>query len=485
MKHRTKNQRSFTGLIPVLICIMAVGGLLFTAQPASATASKTFVGDYCMQKIFGTPVSGSNKLNCTANDIRISRAISATPTSCVKNTTFDLVATFEVIVNANARYDAGFFFRVDAGANARGDGTNATGECSLTVLTLPGAPNPPALNLDGDTCGDLNSGTYNITMTIPNVLCQDTNGNGKLNLPNCTSWHSNSSTSCNTNNAFTLNPETKSKCVCDDTFEVPVTVEDAHLTVDKSANPTTIPEPGGTVTYTVKITNTASVESVAITSIADSPLYGDLGNASNSNVTDNTCPSLINTTLAPGATVSCSFKGSVSGNATQRVTDTVEACSYQASNNATVCGHDSADVDITDVYTAPTLAKTAQSTANCQLDVTYQVVVSNNSTVDTLTVNSLNDDKFGNIAAVHTAGGGFEQVVSTTCGQGGQGMPGALPATIQPSGNYTCSFVGRIASSSCAFDHTNKVTAGTTDDDGTVSSPYDTATVTVTAPTLH
>ena len=60
-------------------------------------------------------------------------------------------------MTANARYDAGFFFRTDGGASARGDGTNAVGECSLSALEPRTPANPPTLNLDGDSCGDLNA----------------------------------------------------------------------------------------------------------------------------------------------------------------------------------------------------------------------------------------------------------------------------------------------------------------------------------------
>jgi len=38
-----------------------------------------------------------------------------------------------VNVNANSRYDAGFYFRTDGGTNARGP----VGTCSLTTLALP------------------------------------------------------------------------------------------------------------------------------------------------------------------------------------------------------------------------------------------------------------------------------------------------------------------------------------------------------------
>ena len=258
------------------VTALAAGGLLSAASAADNGPTQT--GPICMQKVFGTPVTNANKVNCTANDIRLSRALSVSPSSCIKGTKFNLTATFETVVTANARYDAGFFFRIDGGPNARGDGTGATGQCSLSALKPPPPLNPPALNLDNDTSGDLNAGTYSVAFTIPDVVCQDTNGDKKLNLPNCTSWHSNQGTFSNITDAFTFNPDTKSKCVCDDTFQVPVTVEDAALSVEKSASPTQINEPGGEVTFTVKITNTAAVESVQISSIVDSP-YGDKGTA--------------------------------------------------------------------------------------------------------------------------------------------------------------------------------------------------------------
>ena len=466
-----KSGQGSRGVSSVVGCALVAGAQLLTAQPASAVDNgPSQTGAICMQKVFGTPVSNANALNCTANDIRISRATSVSPDTCILGTRFALTATFETIVTANSRYDAGFFFRIDGGPNARGNGSSATGECSLSALTIPPPPNPPALNLDGDTCGDLNSGTYSVTFTIPGVLCQDSDNDGVLNLPNCTSWHSNQGTPCTVANAFDFDPDTKSKCVCDDNFEVPVQVEQVEISVDKSAAPTQVPEPGGTVTFTVQITNPAVVESVTIDSIVDD-VYGDLGGA-NPNVTDNTCPTLIDSVLGPGASASCEFKALVSGDAGGRETDTVEVCAVQPnSNNELTCDEDDADVDVTDVWTQPTLTKTAQASANCQLDVTYQVVVSNNSEFDTLTVNSLNDDRFGNVATAHAAGGGFDQVVSTTC---------TLPQPpIASLGNFTCTFVGRIASSSCDIDHANTVTGGVTDDDGVPATPSDGAAVTV------
>jgi hypothetical protein len=438
----------------------------------------TTTGPVCMQKTFGTPVTNANKLNCTANDIRLSRAIYVSPSSCIKGTTFDLTATFETVVTANSRYDAGFFFRLDGGSSARGDGTDATGTCSLSALKPPPPANSPALQLDGDSCGDLNSGTYQVTFVIPGVVCEAAPNSNQLKLPNCTSWHSNSSTSCQVSDPFVngdapyFHPDTKSKCVCDDTFTVPVTVEDATISVLKTAVPDQISEPGGTVTYTVQATNDAQVEPVTIYSIIDNP-YGNLGTNA-PGYSDNTCPSIIGTVLAKGDSASCYFKVEIKGNAGDVDKDTVKVTAYQPSTGKYI--DDSHDATVTIINAAderpPTLTKTSQSAA-CQVDVNYQVVVNNNSPFDTLSVTSLNDDKFGDITSAHDAAAGIEQVVSTTC---------KLPATaIVPKGNFTCSFVGRVVSATCDIDHKDVVKGEMIDDDGVVWDASGDAVVSVTA----
>ena len=82
-----------------------------------------------------------------------------------------------------------------------GDGA-LSGVC--TAVTPAYAPNPPWLDLDGtddpqpgehqssgiqDTCGDIDADHNplfpSVTLT---VVCVDGDGNGQLDLPNCTSW---------------------------------------------------------------------------------------------------------------------------------------------------------------------------------------------------------------------------------------------------------------------------------------------------------
>jgi hypothetical protein len=483
MKYHTKFSHLFTGLLPILVCIVAIGGLLVGAQPASAQviSGPTQVGhNLCMQTTFSgqtaEPIPSSVRLNCTANDISIAEAISVDPPTCVQGETIPLLtATFLVNVNASNRYDAGFYFNIDGGANARLPG-DADNECSLSILDPEG---DPGLQLDGDNCGDLNQGTVNVTFEIPGVLCQAAPGTNRLRLPNCTAWHNLASTACTTN--AEADPDNKSKCKCDDNFTVPVIVETATLIVTKTAAPTSVPETGGEVTYTVDVKNNAQNVSVTITEITDD-IYGNLGTNTPPR-TDNTCPGLIGDVLLAQATTSCSFKAVVSGNKGDTITDTAEVCGTQQGSGARICDDDDADVVITDVAATPSLLKTAQSAA-CTADVTYQVVVSNNSLTppgDTLTVNALTDNQFGNITTAHAANtsctgsatpGVCEQVVNTTC---------SLPQPpIAAGGNFTCTFVGRIIDPDCTFTHADTVTGNVTDSDNVTSTPSDGASVSVT-----
>lgn len=299
-----------------------------------------------------------------------------------------------------------------------------------------------------------------------------------MSLPNAVSWRQTGANDvCDSPlDAF---PGTTAKCNVNPAFGIPVIVETATVTVVKVASPTSVPETGGTVHYTVTVTNSASFVDLTIDSISDDT-YGVLTTLPACGAGEppptctpsgtTSCASLVGTTLTPSGSASCGFDAFVTGNSGDAITDIAEVCGHDNAGHTGLCGHDDASVTITDAFTEPTVDKTAQSAANCRLDVTYQVVVSNNSTVDTLTVNSLTDDKFGDVTTVHAAGGGFEEVV-TACTLSKNPIPS--------SDSANCTFVGRITSNSCSFTHTDTVTANVTDDDGVTSTPSNDATVTV------
>ena len=85
--------------------------------------------------------------------------------------------------------------------------------------------------------------------------------------------------------------------------------------VDKSANPTHVAEPGGPVTFTVKVKNTSAVDILTLKTLVDVP-YGDLlDDAVNDQISGSTC--VKDTQIAVNATYECSFQAQVTGNAGQ------------------------------------------------------------------------------------------------------------------------------------------------------------------------
>jgi hypothetical protein len=451
MAHRTK----FWHLLPIVLGVLAVGGLLVGAQPAAALSANV-----CMQTNY-TNHGNTQKLQCTANDVRVAEVTNIDVISggechledgvkvctCNQGGNVTFSADYKVELTAQTRYDIGIYFASDGDGN--GDGA-LTGACVLTTLD-GNSSNPVQLDASPDVCGDIdaahNPQLLNLTLT---VACQG-DAEGKLKLPNCTSWRQPGSNEV-CDEATDAFPGSPSKCNCQPGFTIDIFVETATIEVTKTALTPTVPETGGSVTYSVAVKNLAEQATVTLDSLTDD-LYGDITTTGHDGITATDCA--VGVPIAAQATYTCMFTVEVGpGDAGETITDTVTACGTDNFGHSNLCDDDDATVTYSDVPEAPSLTKTATATA-CTVDATYAVVVTNNSAQDTLTLNSLSDDKFGNITAAHAAGGGFEQVVSTDC---------SVPQTIASSGNYSCSFVGRI--STCSGTHTNTVTGSATDDDG-------------------
>ena len=100
-----------------------------------------------------------------------------------------------------------------------------------------------------------------------------------------------------------------------DSASVLITDEPPVFTVTKSAIPTSVPEPGGAVFFTVMIDNTGQ-EQVTITGLVDNPGAINLDGLGGCSVPQ---------TIPPGGRYTCSFPGTVSGNGGETVIDTVTA----------------------------------------------------------------------------------------------------------------------------------------------------------------
>jgi cysteine-rich repeat protein len=221
------------------------------------------------------------------------------------------------------------------------------------------------------------------------------------------------------------------------------------IQVEKTADPTSLPEPGGLVTFTVVVTNLSDVDGMTVTALEDS-VHGNLDN-------EGTCA--VPLVLAPGAFYTCSFTATVTGNAFYTETDVVTVTAID-DDDETIEDDDSASVTLLDVPSAIQVQKTANLTQVNEPggNVIFTVVVTNTSTVDTVTITTLTDDIFGNL---HSKG---------TC---------AVPqGPLAPGASYTCSFT-EVVSGNAGQVKTNVVTAAGTDDDGQPVQDTDDAVVTI------
>lgn len=425
--------------------------LLMGSQTASAQIT---VDNGCMQDLAGF------NLNCTANDVQIAAArdiIELDDGCAFPGDTVDFTATFDVVVTAKERFDIGLYFATDGDPN--NDGA-ISGQCSIS--TPPFAPDPPFLDLDGtnddpngviqDTCGDIDKKHNPLmpTITLTGVACVDPDGDGKLNLPNCTSWRqSGANELCQ--GPLDAFPGSPSKCRCDIDFNIDIDVPPAELQVVKTATPTTVFEPGGNVVFSVTLTNPGVDPNNALTinSLVDD-IYGDLNGQG-----DCVVPQML---AGNGGTYSCSFTESVAGNAGDLQTDTITAMGIDDNGNM-LSGSDDATVDILDVLPTIAVVKTADPTEVLEPGgpVIFSVSVTNNSvSTDPVTIDSLTDTIHGNLN-----------------GQGDCSVPQVLAGN---GGTYSCSFTADVVGNYMDSE-TDIVTASGTDDEGNPVSAADSATV--------
>jgi len=224
------------------------------------------------------------------------------------------------------------------------------------------------------------------------------------------------------------------------------------IEVIKTANPTTVTEPGGDVTFTVDVTNLSNpTDPVTITSLVDD-IHGDLNG-------QGTCA--VPFTLQPGETYTCQFTTLVEGSAGDSETDIVTA-SGTDDEGVPVSDWDDATVIIIADDGLPEIdvVKTADPITVYEPggEVTFTVDVINlSSPTDPVTITSLVDDVHGDL--------------------NGQGTC-AVPFTLQPGETYTCQFTA-LVEGNAGYVEVDTVTASGTDDEGHPVSDFDDATVTV------
>lgn len=435
--------------------IASLIGLIFIVPQLTSAAN-------CMQDFYQTVGQNGQQLNCNANDVKIAKADNIrdlngnTLSQCISGQKFSFIADFTVELSVQARYDVGLYFAIDGDNN--NDGA-LTGMCSTNVISqktggVPDLGSSNFVQLDGeaDICGDVteSSSPQVVTVQVDDVSCQDSDGDGLLNLPNCASWRQPGSNEVCTSSSDAY-PGSPSKCNCDIDFNIPVFVEVGTISVEKTVSPLTLPEPGGVFTFTVNITNQAMFSDIIIDRICDSD-HGEIARMDGTEpCAAGTIGTIQSTTCAlpliisPESSGSCTFTAEVTSNVPTIEQDLVIVSGADANGNP-VSDTDTAQIEITDVPPTAVVEKNLEN-INC-VNATYNFKVTNTSTVEDLKLTKLIDSKFGDITVVS------DSVTATNCE--------ADVVISKNNGAYTC----KIDANFCGTEHTNRLTATLVDDEG-------------------
>ena len=222
------------------------------------------------------------------------------------------------------------------------------------------------------------------------------------------------------------------------------------ISVTKTADPTSVVEPGGNVEYEVGITNNVD-EDVTITSIVDDK-FGNLA----TEAAGSGCE--VGSTLEANSSCSFTFTETITGDAGDSHTNVV---TVDVTDNEQNTDTDTAQakVTITDLLPDISVTKTADPTFVSEPggNVTYTVTVTNNRN-EAVEITSLTDDKFGNLEG------------DANCAVGE-----TIPANASCSFEFT-EFVGGNAGA----EHVNTVTAEVIDNEENVDKAKDDASVAIT-----
>jgi uncharacterized repeat protein (TIGR01451 family) len=257
------------------------------------------------------------------------------------------------------------------------------------------------------------------------------------------------------------------RAVTDSDFaDVELTDVAPSIEVTKTANPETLPEPGGPVEFTVDVKNTSvSTDPVTITSLVDDP---DGAGPLQAMDLDGKGSCSVPQTIQPGDTYTCKFTRTISGNAGDQKTDVVTASGHDDDNHE-VSDHDDATVTLTDVPSSIAVEKTANPTSIPAPggQVTFTVVVKNTSAVDAVTIDKLDDNIYGDLAVQGTCGALIGKVLQPDDHAGGG------------PDEATCAFTAAVTGPG-GSTHTDVVTVTGHDDDQQPVTAHDDATVAIT-----
>ncbi|TLU65156.1 hypothetical protein FE810_09550 [Thalassotalea litorea] len=343
------------------------------------------------------------------------------------------------------------------------EGDTAAGDFEYTIkITNPSSVAVDIQSIFDDKFGDLKGIECNIT-TVPARIDDSTPGEAQCtftkNLGLQPLMHTNEVTvSGKDKNGIVLDPvkdDATAKIL--DVLPTIDVIKTVSTTSDGTfSNSVSIPEPGGTVYFKVEVENTSNAaDTLTLTTIEDK-----IGESLRETGCD-----VSSVVLAPGQKLEvCTFSASFTGNFGDSETDTVKVTGKDEENNETM-DQDSATVTLTDTDSTIDVTKTAiqgvDGNKNVNesadgVDVTFEVKVKNTSSVDSVTINVLEDDIFGDL---NNKG---------SC---------LVPFTLGPGEERICEFIESIQGNFGDDAHVNEACGSGQDDDGSSVSDCDSETV--------
>ncbi|MEM7134656.1 MAG: hypothetical protein AAF702_50810 [Chloroflexota bacterium] len=246
-----------------------------------------------------------------------------------------------------------------------------------------------------------------------------------------------------------------------DQLSVEITDLAAQLTVQVEAVPTSFPESGQNVDYTLLIKNSSLVDNIVVHTVADEWL----GNLS-AYCTELALPQ----TLSPGAQLDCSFTAWVMGDAGQPLVSIIEASGID-DDNQSVVGTTNSTFELTDVPSRMSIAVETDKPAVIRSGeaVTYRIEVENQSVADTITLTGLNDSLSASENLSRNNG-----LLESSC---------SFPQTVLPGQLYQCEIVWLIRGV-LGENITRKITIEAIDDDDTLLSATTQIAVEIAEPIL-
>ncbi len=238
-------------------------------------------------------------------------------------------------------------------------------------------------------------------------------------------------------NQVLVTAEDKEGNVLTDTSDEDVHILDipSSIKVEKDAAKSEVLEPGEDLTFTITVKNTSLVDEVTIETVSDN-VYGDLTAE---------CLPTGPETLQVGETFTCDFTRYVGGQTGDIHNNTVTVSGTDDDGQA-VSDSDSEQVQIDNVASSIKVDLRAGPDQVYEPgdDVTFTVDIHNSSTADSVTIDQIKDNTFGDVTAECLAG---------------------TAVTLNPGSTYNCTF-SRYIGGQMDDLHSSQVTVLGTDDDG-------------------